>query len=158
MPAHLMYYRFRLMLCFKLESLSTWLLSEPISGVPNSNYRPHLELRFSESADGFSSWKVTGIKKVVGCCMPITDAMDTGSEEVGHGLLLKWAPGGEAIIHRAADLDTKLKPHITCVASGILACRILARKTDHNSVRLYVLITIFINTYYITFYITHSYR
>jgi hypothetical protein len=146
------------MLCFKLESLSTWLLSEPISGVPNSNYHPHLELRFSESADGFSSWKVTGIKKVVGCRMPITDAMDTGSEEVGHGLLLKWAPGGEAIIHRTADLDTKLKLHITCVASGILACRILAQKPDHSSVWLYVLITILINTYYITFYITHSYR
>jgi hypothetical protein len=108
------------MLCFKLESLSTWLLSEPISGVPNSNYRPHLELRFSESADGFSTWKVMGIKKVVGCRMPITDAIDTGSEEVGHGLLLKWAPGGEAIIHRAADLETEQKPHVTWLETRLL--------------------------------------
>jgi hypothetical protein len=44
------------------------------------------------------------------------------------------------------------------VTSVISAHRISAQKPDHNSVQLYVLITILINTYYITFYITHSYR
>ncbi|KAF8218675.1 hypothetical protein L208DRAFT_1473984 [Tricholoma matsutake] len=108
------------MLCSKLEPLSTWLLSELISRVPNPNYHPHLKLRFFESVDGSLSWKVTGIKKVVGSRTPITDAMDMGSEEVGHGLLLKWVNGGEAIIHRAADLETEQEPHITWLEARLL--------------------------------------
>jgi hypothetical protein len=43
------------------------------------------------------------------------------------------------------------------VTSIILVCQISARKPNHNSVQLYGL-TVLIDTYYITFYITHLYR
>jgi hypothetical protein len=55
----------------------------------------------------------------------------------------------------AADVTDVLEGGVTSVIS---ARQISARKPDHNSIWLYVLITVFINTYYITFYITHSYR
>jgi hypothetical protein len=104
----------------KLEPLSSWLLSEPILGVQDTSCRPFIELRLSETADGSSTWKVTNMKKVTGPRTPVTDAMETGSEDVGHGLLLKWTTSGEAVIHRIADLDSEQKPNITWLEVRIL--------------------------------------
>ena len=100
-------------LFFKLKPLSSWLLSEPISRVPDTNYHPFIEPRHSEGADGSLTWKVTNIKKVVGPCMFITKAIETGSEKVGHGLLLKWMPSGEAIIYCVANQGSEQKLNIT---------------------------------------------
>ena len=89
------------------------MLCEPITGDPNTNYRPSLALRLLETAGGRPLWKLTDIKQVAGPRTPITDALETGSEKVGHGLLLRWMPGGEAIIHRMADLHMEQKPNVT---------------------------------------------
>jgi hypothetical protein len=88
------------------------MLCEPISGDPNTNYHPSLELRLLETTGSLPLWKLTDIKQVAGPHMSITDALETGLEEVGHGLLLRWTPGGEAIIHHAADLDMEQKLNV----------------------------------------------
>ena len=44
--------------------------------------------------------------------MPIMDALETGLEKVGHGLLLRWTPGGKAIIHHVANLDMEQKQNV----------------------------------------------
>ena len=99
-------------LLFKLEPLCSWLLSEPVSGVPDNSHRPFLKLRLSEAAVGSPTWNIVNMKKVVGSRTPLSDAMETGSEEVGHGLLLKWTTNGEAVIHRVADLESEQRPNV----------------------------------------------
>ena len=60
------------------------------------------------------------MKKVVGSHMPLSDAIETGSEEVGHGLLLKWTTNGEAVIHCIADLESEQRPNVTWLEARIL--------------------------------------
>jgi hypothetical protein len=58
--------------------------------------------------------------------------------------------------NRYVALDSDLRE--SSVTSIILVHQVSTQKPNHNSIWLYVLITVLIDTYYIMFNITHLYR